>query len=90
MTAQDPASAPIFALRAINVRGRDFHPGDELPQPPTLVERGLATTDPAEAATLREMTAAQRELRAAKQRVYELDARLTELRADADRRRAAG
>lgn len=73
-------SGPIFALRAINVRGRDFHPGDELPQPPTLVERGLATTDPVEAATLREVTAVQRELRAAKQRVFELEARLSELR----------
>lgn len=78
--AQDLPGAPIFALRAINVRGRDFHPGDELPQPPTLVERGFATTDPIEAATLRELTAVQRELRAAKQRVRELDARLTELR----------
>ena len=58
---------PMFALRAISVRGRDYYPGDELPQPPTLVERGLATTDPVRAAALRDRTAAQRELRAAKQ-----------------------
>lgn len=88
--AQDPTAQPIFALRAINVRGRDFHPGDELPQPPGLVERGLATTDPLEAARLREITAVQRERREVKRRADELDARLSELRGDAGPRRAGG
>jgi hypothetical protein len=44
--------SPIFALRAISVRGRDFLPGDELPDPPTLIERGLATADPVRAGRL--------------------------------------
>ena len=72
------ADGPIFALRAINVRGREFLPGDELPQPPTLVERGLATTDPEKAAALREITALTRERRSLRER--EIDAKLDELR----------
>ena len=71
---------PMFALRAISVRGREYFPGDEVPPPPSLIERGLATADPEKAATLREITAVRRELRAATQRAYELQARLTELR----------
>lgn len=79
---------PIFALRAITVRGVDYLPGDELPQPPTLLERGLATTDPVKAAALRERAALQRERREARARAYELDvqiAGLDEMTADSGR-----
>ena len=79
----DPARTPIYALRAINVRGRDYKPGDELPDPPSLVERGLATEDPALAARLREIADVQRELHAARRRAYDLEQRLTELRGEA-------
>jgi hypothetical protein len=75
-------SAPMYALRAINVRGREYLPGDEVPPPPSLIERGLATTDPEEAATLRTITAIQQELRAVRARACELEARLAELRDD--------
>lgn len=69
---------PIFALRAINVRGRDYLPGEEVPEPPSLIERGLATTDPVEAARLREIVALQRERRSLRER--EIDDQLVVLR----------
>ena len=69
---------PIFALRAISVRGRDYMPGDEVPPPPSLVERGLATTDPDEAARLREIRALQRERRSLREQ--EIDDQLVGLR----------
>ena len=70
--------SPMFALRGISVRGQDFLPGDEVPDPPTLIERGLATADPIQAAALREISAPAHERRAARERAYET--RLAELR----------